>query len=519
MTRTIIKDLRKYLKKNKVNKQKEIKNNKQEKITKMQKGGKYLAEGSYGCVFRPSLECAEPKLDRDQNKITKLMLGEYALDEKNKLDIVKQFDPDYKYHIGIEDFCENPTFLKEMDIREMEKDQLNHCEILMKKLEKPSKLNFTLINYKYGGRDLIDYLIDKEDEVKKLIIRTETESKKENYEKLSNHVLNLERDFFKFFIGMENLFEGLDVFYDNDFLHCDIKGGNIVIDTSNPAKYVFKFIDFGLSNKIKQNEMEQNDKYKFIKLGQHQSIPDFIFIDGNNYLSLQFEPEDQYKKKFDYEKIIYSLNKSNKKEQLIKKFSNVKINANSNIQGADFFDKLYIFIGYYLNNLKFATNELQEDELLRIIKMMDIFCLGIVLVDAFNTHFIFGNLIKNNESKFTLPDYDIEPEPEYIYPLTKQHDNYLKINFNVHFKNIPQLNIAEDIINSKENAQEQGGEQSVNDKANIDDYTSNKKELVKEIYLFICGLILPSHKIRTKPKDALKQFRRIKQKIIEKNLV
>ena len=62
------------------------------------KGGKTIASGGFGCVFRPSLKCHLAK-EREPDKISKLMTSKHALSEYNEVVIIKQMlnkIPNYK---------------------------------------------------------------------------------------------------------------------------------------------------------------------------------------------------------------------------------------------------------------------------------------------------------------------------------------------------------------------------------------------------------------------------------------
>ena len=55
-------------------------------MSKKKSGGKVIASGGFGCVFRPALKC-KGQTSREKNKITKLMLKKYATEEYE--DVVK----------------------------------------------------------------------------------------------------------------------------------------------------------------------------------------------------------------------------------------------------------------------------------------------------------------------------------------------------------------------------------------------------------------------------------------------
>ena len=47
-------------------------------------GGKVLASGGFGCVFTPALKC-EGSTRREKNKVSKLMIEKYAIQEYEEI--------------------------------------------------------------------------------------------------------------------------------------------------------------------------------------------------------------------------------------------------------------------------------------------------------------------------------------------------------------------------------------------------------------------------------------------------
>ena len=50
-------------------------------------GGKVLASGGFGCVFKPALKCVG-KNKRDKDKISKLMTNRHATDEYDEIEYI-----------------------------------------------------------------------------------------------------------------------------------------------------------------------------------------------------------------------------------------------------------------------------------------------------------------------------------------------------------------------------------------------------------------------------------------------
>lgn len=53
------------------------------------KGGKVIASGGFGCVFSPALKC-EGKTGRESNKVSKLMTEKHALQEYEEINNIKK---------------------------------------------------------------------------------------------------------------------------------------------------------------------------------------------------------------------------------------------------------------------------------------------------------------------------------------------------------------------------------------------------------------------------------------------
>ena len=71
-----------------------------------------------------------------------------------------------------------------------------------------------------------------------------------------DNIKQLEREFLKLMNKMKDMFKGLVEINNYDISHLDIKPDNIVISKGN-----FKFIDFGLSNKINKIDYFKKRSY------------------------------------------------------------------------------------------------------------------------------------------------------------------------------------------------------------------------------------------------------------------
>jgi len=188
-------------------------------------GGKVIASGGFGCVFKPALLC-NGQTTRDKNKITKLMLKKYAIEEYEDVikyeDIIKKI-PDYKKYFLIEGFhiCE-PEFLKEEDLQQFKEK----CSALPKKDIDKDNINKSLdkllaINMPDGGYPIDDFVMNN-GSYSVLI-------------KVNNSLMDL-------------LLNGIIEMNKLHIYHCDIKDSNILVDNDlkNGSLYT-KLIDWGLS--------------------------------------------------------------------------------------------------------------------------------------------------------------------------------------------------------------------------------------------------------------------------------
>lgn len=202
-------------------------------MSKKKSGGKVIASGGFGCVFRPALKC-KGQTTREKNKITKLMLKKYATEEYE--DVVK-FEstlkkiPNYQKYFLIDGFhlC-TPSKLNEEDLERFKKE----CTALPKKDIDKNNINKSLdklyaLNMPDGGLP-IDTFVDKSGSYSVVI-------------HLNNSLIEL-------------LLNGIIPMNQYYIFHCDIKDSNLLVESSNnnsttssttTSKLVTRLIDWGLS--------------------------------------------------------------------------------------------------------------------------------------------------------------------------------------------------------------------------------------------------------------------------------
>jgi len=173
------------------------------KKTRKQKGGDYIAEGSYGCVFgKPALRC-KGEATAQEGVITKLLTVKAATKEFEQYELLKDIDPEQKFLLyPLEKPCIPAT------LSDVERSWMMKCKI------NPSIKNTLLVKYKYGGMEIDEFKI----EVSEII---------------------------EFLEGYLALMRGVSSMHTENYFHCDIKPPNML---ANREELLIKIrlIDFGL---------------------------------------------------------------------------------------------------------------------------------------------------------------------------------------------------------------------------------------------------------------------------------
>lgn len=177
------------------------------------KGGKYIAEGTYGCVFEPAQKCKGETFRRPG--VSKLMDRPDAIDEIKEQEKVDKIDTNFDYHL-------RPPHMCGVDMNTF-RDRENSLRDCRRMPAVPSNFSeIALLIMENGGESLKTY----------------------NKEKLGSKTARQKIDYI---CGMKNLFKGLVDFSKNNFMHLDIKPDNVLYNEETGR---FNFIDFGLSNDI-----------------------------------------------------------------------------------------------------------------------------------------------------------------------------------------------------------------------------------------------------------------------------
>ena len=176
--------------------------------TRKKKGGVYIAQGTYGCVFgKPPLKCIGDAKRLEDDVISKLMNKKEAATEYSESEKWRAIDPSQEFSLFAFKMC---TLDKE-DIKQS--NQTHRCIPFIR----PSKgdIRDTLLFYKNGGPDLSELKVHAK-----------------NYKPL--------------FKAIAPLIEGLAIAHKHNLVHFDIKPQNILAEFKKD-KIHLRFIDFGLS--------------------------------------------------------------------------------------------------------------------------------------------------------------------------------------------------------------------------------------------------------------------------------
>jgi serine/threonine protein kinase len=162
-----------------------------------------VAEGGYGCVFRPSLDCADGTVTKS-DYISKAMTIQNAESELNEYERIDAADPSNKYHL------ETPTMCK---LRKTPENiqPIEQCKVL----RKVSMSDVALLQLKDGGVSLKEFALSDPSE----------------------------KDMLNFLVDFHNIVLSLKMLEVNKLHHIDLKPHNIIY---NPKQRLMLMIDFGL---------------------------------------------------------------------------------------------------------------------------------------------------------------------------------------------------------------------------------------------------------------------------------
>lgn len=227
-------------------------------MNQIQTGGKFIAKGQYGCVYKPALKCKGDK-KREKDTITKVMLKEEAIKELNNVKIIDNIDSDFKFHLPTPRMCEPKKLSEKHD------NMLQDCDFIHKIIQQNPenwKDKVRLLQYKDGGISIKSFMDKHRGNVDDINV---------------NHFMK----------QLKTLFLGIKEMYENGFVHGDINYNNIVI---NPNTFQVNYIDFGLSFKVE----DFVPKRSFPSFGHHVRPLDVGFLENYPLRKIEVYHNNKY---------------------------------------------------------------------------------------------------------------------------------------------------------------------------------------------------------------------------------
>lgn len=320
-------------------------------------GGKMIAKGGYGCVYKPPLLCKGSTKRGDG--VSKLMLKQEAIKELKEQELVDQIDPEFKYHLKPPVMCELGEIDDENDKR------LQECTLIPDHIhESEISKHYAILQMQDGGVSLKEYLSKN-----KVVIRDYSEVEQLN-----------------FFKNMINLLQGLVDFEKNRFVNLDIKTDNIVY---NHKTQRFNFIDFGLSSKIDLNfyragtRLPNPDyimrKFSFLMTSGYYVLPFYFFLFDNKINKMFFTKNKTETTNSFAKRIVPLLSSFYTKGSMI--YIDTKyIKQDMPLESA--YVSIYNDLSHYDNILTYINKNEYPDIYYKIIRSAPLFSMALVLIQT-----------------------------------------------------------------------------------------------------------------------------------------
>jgi hypothetical protein len=240
----------------------------------IQDGGKIIASGGFGCIFKPALLCENGSKNREANKISKLMTIKHATEEYKQIQKFKKIlhvVPNYQNYYLLNNF----SICKPLPLTS--EDLINYdskCKALTKKNIKTKNINKSLskilaVNMPDGGINVENYI--KQNFVSaKLIL-------------LNNSLINL-------------LINGILPMNRLNVFHGDIKEANVLVESEN-ADFKTRLIDWGLSFIVEGDQVKGIPKKLYRRPFQYNVPFSSVLFNKeflkqyNSFLSLNLNPD------------------------------------------------------------------------------------------------------------------------------------------------------------------------------------------------------------------------------------
>lgn len=409
---------------------------KEKKLTKVKKVayGELITKGAYGCIYDPSLYCDNKKHLKNIDPITgipKYYKGKIAkylsdVDADKELHEYKKLEniPNIKdFILGFPEKCKVGPYLTTYKSLKKKASSSNMSKTFKKininRLEDYKSFISTSTNG--SKRNKNNYACDLKNLIKSSMFNSkenfekELESKRllimENGGKSLKHFDNLfisskptRKTLQLFFLEYFRMLFGIKEMMDNNFVHYDIKCGNILYDET---KNRLNFIDFGISRSMSyyDKRFKENKVYGWFNFPPELLLFEKIksnkgnnnFFDYNilykyysNHLNVYKNIQNYIKKFFDinkYIEYIYNNEKYLKKSIIIKKLEHF------------YYTSLSQFIKTIINNIKNQTDldNIKNYIIQKTILTHDSYSYSLVLINILNHSKIIKSLLTSEE--------------------------------------------------------------------------------------------------------------------------
>ena len=196
-------------------------------------GGKLLAEGGYGCVFSPGINC-NGSMMTTKKYVSKIQ--PFDKSARNEIEIGKIIQTINGYINHFSPVIKNCS----INIATIRDEDKNKCTIIKKKKTK----KFILMKLLYiNGKDFIDYMI-----------------KHKNSVQIVDNIIN----------SYNHMLRALSMLIGKKLIHYDLKGTNILFDETKQAPLL---IDFGLSIQVDKINMENLKNIFYVFAPQYYVWP------------------------------------------------------------------------------------------------------------------------------------------------------------------------------------------------------------------------------------------------------
>jgi serine/threonine protein kinase/predicted CopG family antitoxin len=200
---------------------------------------KFVAEGAYGCVHRPSLFCNPPYHPDYTGKVSKVMTTKNMNKELKEYVLIERADPRNDFYLGKPETCP-------LGISPINQPPIEKCRMGKNIVQNPQ--DYSLILMKDGGTNWDEFA----DQMSGLPVNHKNTERMEH-----------------FWLEARRMIYGVKAFINKGIMHHDLKAQNIVYNEPTTRS---NFIDFGLMEDMKQTEVACNqNRYGFAVL--HWSYP------------------------------------------------------------------------------------------------------------------------------------------------------------------------------------------------------------------------------------------------------